>query len=187
MKMNFFVVLMAIAIITVGLVLPVSASYSNDTAIIQSNPTVGIVLDVMGNITSWDLSNVGDNVDSTSISMRVRSNTNWQVQVVDNLDEGKPSGSAGYMAEYTSGAYNTTSGGRHLYYPLQLKAESFDIYRDLSGSAQEFKSGSPTPPGVPIGGLLYNLTVNQRMRLADERLNPPSAYRVIVTFIASNL
>lgn len=187
MRMNYFIMLMAIAVMTLGIGLPASAAYSNDTAVIQSNPTEGLILDVVGNITSWDLSTIGDNEDSASIYMHIRSNTNWMIQVVDNLDEGKPAGSAGYMAEYTSLAYNTTGGGRLLYYPLQLKADPFDIYVDLSGTPQQIKAGSPTPPGVPVGGLFYNLTVNQRMRLADQRLTPPSAYRIIVSFIASNL
>jgi len=186
MKMNHYFVLIALAMM-MGLGMTASAAYSNDTAIIQSNPTEGLILDVVGNITSWDLSTIGDNVDSTSIYMHIRSNTNWMIQVVDNLDGAKPAGSAGYMAEYDGIAYNTTGGGRHLYYPLQLKADPFAVYVDLSGTPQQLKTGSPTPPGVPVGGLYYNLTVNQRMRLADERLTPPSAYRIVVTFIASNL
>ncbi|MDI9633623.1 MAG: hypothetical protein QFX32_06155 [Methanolinea sp.] len=186
MKVNPFAVLVALVMVA-GLGMVASAAYSNDTALIQSNPTEGLVLDVVGNITSWDLSNIGDNVDSTSIYLHIRSNTNWMIQVVDNLDEGKPAESAGHMAEYTGLAYNTTDGGRYLFYPLQLKADPYDIYVDLSGTPQLLKQGAPTPPGVPVGGLYYNLTVNQRMRLADQRLTPPSVYRIIVTFIASNL
>ncbi len=189
MKMNYLAALMILAILSIGLALPASAAYSNDTAIIQSNPVRGLVLDVMGEITSWDLSTIGDNIDNTNISMRIRSNTPWSITTYDALDGSKPVGSVGHMAEYSVGGYNTTGGGRYLYYPLELQAEPFDIPTVLSGTQQVFESGSPTPPGAggALGGLVFNLTINQKLRYADVTLPEGSAYRVIVTFVATNV
>jgi len=190
-KMKDLVVLTVLALLCGGLVLPVSAATSTDTTYIQSNPVQGLVLDVTGNITTWDLSNIGDNIDNTDISMRIRSNTPWQINVYDALNEGKPAASAGHMTEYSMslyGGYNTTDVGRMLYYPLELQAQPYDLPVVLSGAQQMFASGNPTPSGgAELGGLLYNLTVNQKLRFADARLPDDDAYRIVVTFVATNV
>jgi hypothetical protein len=190
MKMNYLAALMILAILSIGLALPASAAYSNDTAIIQSNPVRGLVLDVMGEITTWDLTNIGDNFDNVNISMRIRSNTPWQINVYDALDGGsKPAGSAGHMAEYSVAGYNTTLGGRMLYYPLEIAWAEGETPVVLSGAEQKLKDGLPTPSGAGggLGGLLYNLSVNQKLRYADITLPENYAYRIVVTFVAMNL
>lgn len=186
MKMNYLAVLMTLVILSAGLAFPVTAAYSNDTAVIQSNPVKGLVLDVMGEITSWDLSTIGNNYDDVNISMRIRSNTPWAINVYDALDGGKPSASAGHMSEWNGLTYNTTVGYKNLSYALEVAPAVGDIPVVLSGTQQVFKSGLPTPSGgAGVGGLLYNLSVNQKLRYADTALEN-AAYRIVVTFVAMN-
>lgn len=189
MKIRYLAVLIIFALVSSVCVGPVTAATSTDTAIIQSNPVQGLILDVMGEITSWELANIGDNYDNTNISMRIRSNSPWQITIHDALDGGKPAASAGHMAEWDGLAYNTTDGGRYLYYPLEIAPAVGEYPVVLNETPQLLKSGLPTQSGGggSMGGLLYNLSINQKLRYADTTLPAGSAYRIIVTFTATNV
>lgn len=188
MKMNYLVVLLILAVLSSGFAFPVIAATSTDTATIQSNPVRGLILDVMGNITTWDLSNIGDNFDNTNISLRIRSNTPWAINVYDALNDAKPPASAGHMSDWNGASYNISAGYKNLSYALEIAPAVGEYPTVLSGTQQLFKDGPPTPSGgAGIGGLLYNLSVNQKLRYADSTLPDGSAYRIVVTFVATNV
>lgn len=139
-----------------------------------------IQIDVNGTISNWALS-IGENVDSTNLTIRVQSNGPWQVSVYDALNNGKPAGTEGHMAEYVGSSYN--SSGRMLINPVHLKDAGASSYLTLAGVQQHYLSGVATQ----TEGTIYPVMVKQAIEYEDLRLYPPSFYQVIVTFIGSTL
>jgi len=173
----FFGILMVLAIFC-GCISPAMAGSSQGTAVIYSNPGESISLVVNGGITNWSLDNIGDNINTTGISMTVSSNDNHVVYVRDSLDGGKPVNTTGHMAEYDplGGVY---VGGKNLTNPVEISSPP-NAYVALSGTNQQIESAS----GV-VSAQVYPVSVKQSIVFADERLYGPY-YRIVVTFVAMN-
>lgn len=139
-------------------------------------------IDVNGAINNWALS-IGENTDTTNLTLTVKSPEPWAVTVYDALDDGKPAESAGHMTEYIQSGYNSTAGGRELYYPARMNYAGGPSFVDLSGIQQTLVSGPPTPPA----GTNFPLVVNQTVDFGDIRLTPPSTYQIVVTFVGNTL
>ncbi|MDI9633621.1 MAG: IPT/TIG domain-containing protein [Methanolinea sp.] len=137
-------------------------------------------IDVNGTISNWTLS-IGENIDATSLTLKVISTHGWSVSVYDALDLGKPASTAGHMAEFNGFSYN--SSGRMLSRPVQLKDANATSFVTLTGVPQQYLSGGATP----AGGTVYPVVVRQEVEYEDHRLTPPSVYQVIVTFVGTTL
>lgn len=137
-------------------------------------------IDVNGTISNWALE-IGENVDATNLTIWVQSTGPWEVSVYDALNEGKPAGTAGHMAEYDGSSYN--SSGRMLTNSVHLKDAGAPSYLTLTGVQQHYLSDVATP----VEGTIYPVMVKQEIEYEDLRLSPPSFYQVIVTFIGSTL
>jgi len=165
-----------------GLVSPVFAFTDSDVAVISCNPLTAIDIIIGGEIDNWTLSNIGDNIDDTSLNMTVRSNTDWAVYIKDDLNDAKPAASVGNMTEWIIAEMRYADDPVWLQTPIQL-ATDISTFVSLTGDEQLLRDGSSTPPG----GFTIPLRVNQYLRLSDERLQTGETYRIVVTFIANNL
>jgi len=139
-----------------------------------------IRISVNGTISDWTLS-IGNNTDSTNLSLWVRSSHPWTVSVYDALNQEKPAGTAGYMAEYTGVTY--PSPGKVLSGPVRVRDNLAPSFLDLTGEPQTFLSGLATPEE----GISSPIVVGQDVDYHDQRLTPPSLYRIIVTFVGTSL
>ncbi|MEN6610151.1 MAG: hypothetical protein ABFC24_04860 [Methanoregulaceae archaeon] len=147
-----------------------------------SLPVAAINLTVTGDIQNWALTPGSDNEDAHSITLNVSSaNSSWTVSVVDNLDGGKNSTSAGKMLEY-----NSTTGwinaGNVLTNYLRVLGGSGD---GITGSPATLGSGSNLIETgfAPADEKQMNITVQQQVTASDPRLVNGSVYRVVLTFI----
>ena len=139
-----------------------------------------IQIDVNGTISNWTLS-IGENIDATNLTLWVQSTGPWQVSIYEALNEGKPAGTAGHMAEYVGGTY--PSSGKVLSSPVKVRDILAPFFLDLSGELQTFRSGLATPEE----GINSPIVVGQDVDYHDQRLTPPSLYRIIVTFVGTTL
>jgi len=182
MHSKYLALMIVLTVCGCGLVSPVFAFSDSDVAIISCNPLTAIDIVIGGEIDNWTLSNVGHNIDDTSLNMTIRANTDWAVVVKDALNDDKPADSVGNMTEWIIGEMKYADDPRWLLTPIKI-ATSTSPYVSLTGDEQLLTQGSNTP----VGGFLFPLRVNQFLRLADDRLQTGETYRIVVTFIANNL
>ena len=182
MHSKYLALMIVLTVCGCGLVSPVFAYTDSDVAIISCNPLTAIDIVIGGEISNWTLSNIGDNIDDTSLNMTVRANTDWAVVIKDALNDDKPAASVGNMTEWIIGDMKYADDPRWLLTPIRIATET-SPYVSLTGDEQLLIQGSNTP----VGGFLYHLRVNQFLRLADDRLQTGETYRIVVTFIANNL
>jgi parallel beta-helix repeat protein len=133
-----------------------------------------IEITITGSIDKWNL-NVGTSKDESSIHMNVKSPGDWHVKVIDNLDGGKPTGSAGKMVEHDGSKYVTD--GRVLKSPVYIKSGKGSP-QALSGTETTIQEG--TSPGTD-----YDIGVQQTISYSDAVLQGSNQYRVVITFIGS--
>jgi hypothetical protein len=134
-----------------------------------------IEITISGSINAWSL-NIGTIEDTNSIHMNVKSSGDWRVKVKDNLDGGKPTGSAGKMVEYDGKNY--VSPVRMLTSPVYVKSGT-GTYQALSGTETTIQEGTSTT------GTDYNIGVRQTISYSDAVLQGSNQYRVVITFIGS--
>jgi PKD repeat protein len=142
---------------------------------ITVNAAPSITVSINGYIPAWALS-VGSNVNVTAIAMNVTSNANWAVSTVDNLDAGKPTGTAGQMAEWDGTDY--IAGGRTLSLPLNVTAGT-NPYQPLSGTGTQILSG------IPIPQTTYPVKIEQIVKYGDSTLSEGHQYHIVITFTGS--
>jgi uncharacterized delta-60 repeat protein len=136
-----------------------------------------IEVNVNGSINNWNLV-TGTNQDTSSVSLNITTNINsWQVSAVDNLDNGKPSSTAGHMAEWNGGSYVTS--GYVLQNPINIKFGG-GTYFALSNTTQLITSGTST--GTTIG----NLGISQVIAATDPALATGHQYQIVVTLTGSS-
>ena len=164
----------------------VNLSVTNETGIntTQSSTVVvvppSVSINVNGNIVDWPEFGVGTNINTTAISINVSSNTQWDVLVSDALDNGKPPGTAGHMAEWDNNSY--VPGG--LFLGANMTVSGYSAGGTVNSTAQL------GPVGQPIESNLYQGTfgpipvaVIQDVAPSDPRLLN-TTYRIIITFTA---
>lgn len=180
MELKYFIGIMVAITLFCGLVSPAFAGSSQGTAVVSSNPGEAISLVVNGGINNWSLANIGDNINSTGISMVVSSNDDHVVYVRDSLDGGKPANTTGHMSEYDpiGGVY---VGGVNLTNALAISSPP-NAYVALSGSNQQIES---TSGATPSGGTTFPISAKQNIVFADQRLYG-HYYRLVITFVAMN-
>lgn len=140
--------------------------------------TAEITVSIHGTITNWSLE-IGENIDSSNLTLRVTSTQPWSVSVYDALDLGKPPETAGHMAEFGGSFYNPS--GRMLSSPVQVKNASAPSYITVSNISQTYLSGNATP----AEGVSLPIDVRQVVDYEDAILSPPSVYQIIITFIGT--
>ena len=147
----------------------INNGYINVTAV----PT--ITVSVNGYVPTWSLA-VGPNVNATAITMNITSNANWAVSAVDNLDNGKPSGTAGQMAEWNGTNY--TAGGQTLSQGLNITVGT-NPYNPLTGT------GTVILSGAPIAQTQYAVNISQVVYYGDRTLTGGHQYHIVITFTGS--
>src|SRR5690606_7366106 len=90
-------------------------------------------IDVNGTISNWALE-IGENTDTTNLTLKVISSGSWGVSVYDALDLGKPAGTAGHMAEHDGSSY--TLPVTYLSSPVQMTYTGGPPLFNLSGGQQ---------------------------------------------------
>jgi len=152
-------------------------------AVLMLIPLGGAIdLTATGDIQDWSLTPGSNNENATMIKLVVSStNSSWSVSVMDNLDTGKNSASAGRMLEYNS-TTGWVSSGKILANNLTVIGESAE---GISGSeallgpiAFPIETGS-----LPASEKQMNITVRQPVLVTDPRLVNGNVYRVVITFI----
>lgn len=133
-----------------------------------------IDISISGSIDQWNFQ-TGTNEDTESVDLTVDTTMDsWIVSIHDDLDEGKPAGTEGKMAEWTSGTGYVPSG-KCLENALQVKSGSGN-YVMLSGSAQPLQSG--TTQGI----LPFDITLQQEIAVKDPALENNHQYHIVITF-----
>lgn len=107
----------------------------------------------------------------------VSSNAIWNVAVKDALDDAKPSGTEGKMAEWDGSSY--VSAGRVLTNALTVKVGT-ETAVPLSGTDQDLWSSNQNPTGGTYSG-----EFGQTIDSADWSLSGGNVYRIVVTFTAT--
>jgi PKD repeat protein len=132
-----------------------------------------IDVSIIGSIDNWNFQ-TGTNEDTTSVDLEIDTNMNqWSVGVKDALDNSKPAGSTGKMAEWSGSAYVVS--GKILSNAVQVKSGTGN-YILLSGTNQQIQAGNS--PGL----VSYHIGMEQLILPADPALSGNNRYRVVVTF-----
>ena len=139
-------------------------------SIAESTPYIEI--SVNGSLNNWNLV-TGLNQDTSSVSLNITTNMDsWSVNAVDGLDGGKPSDTAGHMAEYDGSSY--VPSGAYLQNPLNVSFGG-GPYIALSVEDQTLTSG--TSPGTTPG----ILGISQLISATDTGLAEGHKYRMVIT------
>lgn len=177
MKKRILIVGMVLTLLTV-LAMPMTVFADTKTTTLTGNPSGAIETTLTGDITDWALS-LGGNTDTISMNIKC-SVDNWTVDVYDNLDSSKPSGTEGKMAEWDGSNYVTTDG-HVLQTAMEVKSSLTDTYVTLSGTVQQIETDVATPDT----GTNYTITMSQSVDYGDEKLPTPNVYRIVITFVSS--
>ncbi len=133
-----------------------------------------IEVDAPDPIDDWELW-PGDNTKSGKLT--VKSNLAWNVQVMDDLDYGKPQGSEGKMVEWTGSAY--AEDPVLLANALRFQVEGQDEVT-LGGTAQGLWSGCQDPCAVTH----FDVSFKQQLD-AGETDAVGKNFHIVVTFVAA--
>jgi hypothetical protein len=171
MKKNLilFSVLLSILVIV-----PAVMAADTGTAEVSGNPALSLSLTVTGSHSFGDMI-VGDNVNTTSNSVKVTvgSNAPWAIGVSDDLTDAKPS--VGKMVEWNGAAY--VGGGKVLTDSFQVGSDS-STWVTLTGASQPLYSGN--------AGTIDNYPYfKQTIENADTRVGSGHVYRMVTTFTAT--
>jgi hypothetical protein len=164
-------------LVSVLILVPGVAADTAGTAPIDGNPALTMSLAVTGSHSFGDM-NLGDNVNTTSNTVKatVATNAPWAIGVSDALD-GKPAGSAGKMAEWSTTGSSWISGGKVLTHAFTVGSNT-DTWVALTGSSQQLWSGNPgTFDKYPF--------FKQTIEVADTRVAVGHNYRIVSTFTAT--
>jgi PKD repeat protein len=143
------------------------------TGYIATSEIPYIDVDVTGSVDNWILL-TGSNEDTTSVDMTIATNLNsWSVSMRDALDGGKPAGTAGKMAEWTSGSGYIPSG-KSLANALQVKSGT-GSYLSVSGTGQTLQTGT-------AHAISYDLGLRQVITGTDPALEGNNRYHMVITF-----
>jgi PKD repeat protein len=141
--------------------------------IVVGTPTMEI--QTTGGITNWQFVPGTTHTDTTSVDISINTNTDkWHVTAKDALNDGKPAGTAGFMAEYTGSAYVTN--GQKLANAIRVRSLSNTSWYPLSGTDKTLHTGS-TP-----GTYQFDVGLRQQIVSGDSSLTPPNIYRVVITY-----
>ena len=111
--------------------------------------------------------------------MEITSNRPWKVSVSDALLDGKPAGTAGYLAEYDYSQNEYVPGGKSLADHLHMISE---YTAALSNSPTIIRDDNiATLPD----GQSYFIDLSQVVGQSDYSLGTNHGYRTVITFTAS--
>lgn len=149
------------------------------TAIVSGNPDATLTFVVTG---EWSLGNMSvgstDNTGNT-VSTDITSNTPWAISVHDGLTDSKPEGNDGKMAAWNATASAYVASGNVLTNAMKVSPGG-EGYADLTGAA------SPVTlfTGSTAGSFTNAPHFEQTVVIADQRLDTPNFYRMVVTLDA---
>jgi len=133
-----------------------------------------IDIDISGSIDTWNFQ-TGTNEDNESVDLTVDTNmASWTVTVHDAMNSGKPAGTEGKMAEWSS-ISGYIASGEFLENALKVKSGD-ETYVTLSGDPQDLQSG--TDQGI----LPFDITFRQDVAETDPALENGHQYHIVVTF-----
>ncbi len=140
--------------------------------ITASTPYIDI--SITGSIANWNFQ-TETNEDSSSVDMTVDTNMpEWAVSVSDALNDNKPPGTAGRMAEWSSGSGYITAG-ESLTNALKVRSGT-GSYVTLSGSPRALQAG--TSQGI----LPFDIGIQQDISATDPALDAGNKYHIVITF-----
>jgi PKD repeat protein len=140
--------------------------------ITASTPYIDI--SITGSIADWNFE-TGTNEDTGSVDMTVDTNMpEWAVSVSDALDDGKPPGTAGRMAEWSAGS-GYIAAGQYLTNALKIRSGT-GSYVTLSESAQTLQAGTSQ------GTLPFDIGIQQDISATDPALDAGNQYHIVITF-----
>ena len=156
----------------------VSAATDTGNTTVTGNPAAAIDITITGSISDWAFT-IGSNSNTTGVDLNVKSNDAWQVEVKDALDNSKPSGTEGKMAEYNT--TNTTyEGGKVLQTAMSVNTTSGGTAQSLSGTNAQIVSGATN---TTDSGSNYDINLTQSINYGDARLTTTGhVYRIVITF-----
>jgi len=125
----------------------------------------------------WSLK-YGSNANEDAFWMRVLSRDPWVVKVYDALNDLKPSGTIGKMAEYNVDSRKYTVG-KFLANALQVSSESGN-YVTLNGEHQPIQTGGGWDTQK------YSINLKQYVDSGDTPLSTSEEYRIVISFEAMN-
>lgn len=133
-----------------------------------------IDISISGSINAWNFQ-AGTNENTDSVDMTVDTNMpEWAVSVCDALNNGKPAGTEGRMAEWSvSGGYVTA--GEYLTHALKVKSGTRD-YLTLTGTSQ------PLQGGTTQGIVPFDIGIQQEISATDPALGAGHQYHIVITF-----
>lgn len=185
MKTKLLVILCVMIFAGAAMVGPVAAA--GPIATITGNPQDFISIYETGDITGWNFIQDYLNVNTTSCTLNVTSNhIGWTVGVHDALNDAKPAGTVGHMAEYT-GTYPATP--KQLANAMQMDGVSVTNQynagpQDLTGTSKVIWTGVDNPAGIGTWAAIP-ITIRQQVDFADQHLTGTDVYRIVVTFTAA--
>jgi len=142
-----------------------------------------IDISVNGSIRNWVLTPGSTNENSTAVTLNVSCDgSSWTVSVMDNLDDGKNSTSAGRMLEYNATTNNWIDTGSILKANLTVEGGTAV---NVTGSQvtlgpidQVIGTGYGTVDKTRIP-----VTISQHISPTDIHLTNGDVYRAVITFV----
>ena len=181
-RKKILVTLVSLAMLLSMVPMTVAADTSG-TSSVTGNPTAYIAITVVGDISDWELTPDSTNLNATGANLTVTANIiGWTVHVKDALDNSKPAGSVGMMAEYNTTTPEYVSDGDVLVNNMTVEG------LDVTGTTGDLITLGPTDMQIEIGTDEANarpmdIKIRQTVTKYDPRLlEADHVYRMIVTF-----
>jgi hypothetical protein len=181
MKIKLLVVISLMVVMSAAMVAPVMADETGNTTI-TGNPTAYVALTINSATVAMTLIPPGVNSD-TSNHLDAAANCPSAIKAKDALTDSKPSSSAGFMVNATTGGIYNLTETEKLGTAMGISGTTVGVFTTstitaLTAVDQTLYTGSGAGPSQELA-----LSFNQAVAYSDKILPTGYSYRIPVTFI----